>query len=174
MPGGRPPKPVEVHRRNGNPSRKNLPVPVTVLRPVRNGTPAPPPELGQRGQDFWLAVWQAGSAWLSPGLDQPMVEEVCRITDEVTGHLDDITDHGRLIEEPIATASGDVVGTRLVSNPALMNLRRAEESRRRGLIELGFTPTARARLGLAQVVIATQASKLEALIAARERKTAAR
>jgi hypothetical protein len=42
------------------------------------------------------------------------------------------------------------------------------------LIELGFSPTARARLGLAQVVIATQTSKLEALIEARQHKASRR
>jgi hypothetical protein len=103
-----------------------------------------------------------------------MVEEVCRITDEIGGHLADVAKFGRLIEEPIVSPSGAVVGTRQVPNPAILSLRRAEESRPRGLIELGFSPTARARLGLAQVVIATQTSKLEALIEARQHKASRR
>ena len=70
-----------------------------------------------------------------------------------------------------SSPKGDVVGSKIVPNPALASLRKAEESRRRGLIELGFSPTARARLGLAQIVIATQASKLEALIEARRRRS---
>ena len=69
---------------------------------------------------------------------------------------------------------GDVAGTKVVPNPALMSLRRAEESRRRGLIELGFSPTARARLGLAQVAIAKEKTKLEAILEARERKASRR
>lgn len=171
---GRPPKPVEVRRRTGNPGKRALPVPVTVLPPAPRDGPPAPAGLGTAGKQYWPLVWQAGAAWLSPALDLPLIEEVCRLADEITGHRADLAKYGRLIEEPIVTPMGDVAGYRLVANPALMSLRRAEESRRRGLIELGFSPTARARLGLAQVVIATQASKLEALIAARERRASAR
>ena len=169
---GRPPKPVEVHRRNGNPSRRHLPEPVVVLPPAPVGGPIPPEGLGDTGRRFWVDAWQAGSAWLSPAIDFGTVELAARTFDEIVGHRQEIAARGAVIESPIMY-KGEAVPEvyELKPNPAMKMLRDAEKSLLAILIELGFTPSARARLGLVQV---KAQSKLEQLARAREERSAAR
>lgn len=62
-----------------------------------------------------------------------------------------IDQHGPLIAEPITNALGETVGTRYVANPAVRMLRDAEKQLNRELNALGFDPTSRSRLGLAEV-----------------------
>jgi len=70
---GRPPKPVEEHRRLGT------------YRPDRHGAPqvwlqaaVELPEaaggLGEAGTAFWNAIWRDARTWLTPKLDRVMLE----------------------------------------------------------------------------------------------------
>ena len=167
---GRPPKPVEVHRRNGNPSKKDLPEAVVIL-PSANGIPALPENLGEVGRAAWPEIWRAAHVWLNPDLDGRQVELICRTYDELDALRNDLETHGQLLLEPIVTPKGPAIdpGTgemlmRLVPNPAAKMIRAAEKQLQSWLQELGFTPTARARLGLAEV---KRQSKLEELMAMR-------
>ena len=164
---GRPPKPIEQKRRLGNPGRRDLPVPLYEIEPVVK-IPTAPRGLQASGRRFWKDTWTAGSAWLSPRLDYAVVELAARSFDEVRAYRD-ILAKGSLLQEPITTASGKVVGTRFVPNPAEMMLRRAERQLERWLVELAIPPIARARLGLVQV---KAQSKLEALMAGGSRERA--
>lgn len=166
MPVGRPPKPVEVRRRAGNPGKRPLPEPKTAL-PAANGVPRTPNGLKTPGKRLWGQVWALGQAWLTPGLDYNTVELAARAFDEIADYRADLARYGRLLEEPIATPSGEIVGTRLVANPAEGMLRRAEKQLAGWLSALALTPTDRARLGLAQV---KAQSKLEELTARRRQQ----
>jgi hypothetical protein len=54
MPPGRPPKPTEVERRNGNPGCRPLPDLATVATlPIATRPPEPPAELGVEGHRLW-------------------------------------------------------------------------------------------------------------------------
>lgn len=165
---GRPPKPVEQKRKAGNPGRRQLPVPVVTLPPVTSIPPCPE-GLEPPGQRYWADVWVAANGWLSPHMDAPIVEMAARLWDEV-GRYRELAKNP-LLREPIVTPTGQVVGHRVVANPAVRLQRDAEKQLERWLVELGLTPSARARLGLVQV---RAESKLDSLIAAREKRATAR
>lgn len=169
-PAGRPPKPTELKRRNGNPGQRRLPTPV-VLLPGGQGTPEPPSNLGPIALNRWPLIWETAQDWLNPGLDGPQVETICRLYDEISELRKLLEVHGHLISEPIMTpkgpaidpTSGEIV-TKLVANPASRLLRAAEKQLQGWLSDLGFSPTARARLGLAEV---KRQTTLETLLAQR-------
>jgi hypothetical protein len=84
--------------------------------------------------------------------------------DDIVRLREYIAAHGAVVEEPIVTPAGKVMGTRMVANPAVKMLRDAERQLERWLMALSIPPGARAGLGWAQV---KTESKLEALMATR-------
>lgn len=141
MPKGNPPKPTELKRRLGNPGRRPLPdINKIVALPAAVGVPDPPNRLEADGLSLWRNVWTAGAIWISPATDIRFVVEACRAAD-------DVAQARRRYQ-----ASNDVNDLRGVVAASKMLTE--------ALSALGFSPTARARLGVAEVV--TQ-SKLEQL-----------
>lgn len=153
MPGGRPPKPIEVKRRNGNPGKRALPKrgSSAALEPVGPNLPAVPIALQVHGRGTWTTIWTGGQAWLSPRVDLIRVETVCRLVDDLASYREYVFKLGPLLEEPIVTPTGLEVGTRFVPNPAVKMLRDAEKQLDRELSALGFDPASRSKLGLAEV-----------------------
>jgi hypothetical protein len=109
-------------------------------------------------------VWVAGAVWLTPALDSSTVELACRTLDDIVNLRTVIAKHGSVLEEPISTPSGKIVGTRMAANPAVKMLRDAERQYERWLIALSIPPGARASLGWVQV---KAEGKLDALMATR-------
>jgi P27 family predicted phage terminase small subunit len=164
---GRPPVPNELKERRGTSRPDRLPVVQTVtLLPAVDGVPDPPAGLRTGGKRAWADIWTAAGAWVSQGLDGALVEQACRTYDEIGQLRLEIKKHGLLVEETHASASGKVLGIKLVANPAAKMLRDAEKSWKEYLVLLAIPPTERARLGLTQV---KAQSKLEALQASRGR-----
>jgi hypothetical protein len=146
MTTGRPPLPVEVKRRRGRTTKTDsggraLPVLAEVVNlPQADGTPTFPPDLGEDGQRLWRRIWQNGLTWISPHSDIEAAEQACRAADDVG------------IAQRRYRATTDPSDAR-----ALVALaKRLDEA----LSALGFNPTARSRLGVAEVV---RVSKLDAL-----------
>ena len=81
-PNGRPPKPVALKRRNGNPGKRALPPPPTSApRAAEPGEqPLPPRPLGAHGADVWARVWPA-TEWLTAA-DVELVLMLCEAADE--------------------------------------------------------------------------------------------
>lgn len=151
---GRPPKPLEQKRRTGNPGKRTLPeLSKTVALEPASSIPPVPFDLDDFARGIWSMVWSSpAQAWLSPQLDAPMrVKTVCRLHSEIHRLVEMIDKLGTLLSEPITTPTGIVVGERIVPNPAVKMLRDVEKQLDRELSALGFDPTARARLGLAEV-----------------------
>jgi phage terminase small subunit len=98
-----------------------------------------------------VAVWTAIHAsmpLLRADLDATTVVRYAdAVEDQIRCRLE-IVRNGLLLSEPIVTPRGDVVGTRLVLNPAEAALRRADAVLDRLAGHLGLSPAARARLGL--------------------------
>lgn len=150
---GRPPKPIEQKRRTGNPGRRQLPSGTVALAPVE-GIPPVPIELKPTGRAMWEMIWSGpASAWLSPQVDAIRVRTVAGLLDEIDTYHRLVATLGPVLEEPIVTPSGVVVAdsARFVPNPAVRMLRDAQKQLDRELSSLGFDPTARSRLGLAEV-----------------------
>lgn len=142
---GRPPKPVEVKRRAGNPGRRPLPDPAQVIAlPMADGVPEVPLDFGLDAARMWERAWGSAIHWLSPDSDMEAVEQACRLVDDVAI----ARERYRATRDP-----GDLRG--LVSVQKLLH---------EALSCLGFDPTARSRLGLAEV---KRASKLDELRARR-------
>ena len=144
-PTGRPPKPTEKKRALGNPGHRPLPPPPGPGEglPAATDIPEPPP-LGQDGLELWNKLWEAGSGWLSPDADKPMMVMLCQAQDESE-------------EIRRAMALGDVKRYYVVGNgqhvthPLVNQLKELRTQITGWLAALGFSPTDRARLGVGEV-----------------------
>lgn len=142
---GRPAKPVEVKRMLGNPGRRPLPELGEVqLLPGATSIPEPERPLLQYGRALWDKVWSAGINWISPTTDTELLLMTCEMVDErwnlrVKVLRDDDAKDRRGLRE---------LDRIIVGNLSL----------------LGFTPSDRSRLGVAEV---KAQSKLELMMARR-------
>ena len=148
MTAGRPPKPIEVKRATGNPGQRPLPAlaSVTPLAMAREIPPAPA-YLQAEGQRLWERAWAQAITWLSPESDMNAIETACRLADANAAAQ---TKYMATLEA--ADARGFVA---------------VNKAFRESLAALGFDPTARARLGVAEV---QKASALDELIARRAKR----
>lgn len=150
---GRPPKPIEQKRRTGRTpdtdsgGRKLAPVNAVIALPMAEGIPDPPDDLGLDGRRLWARAWNEAITWVSPHSDMESVEQTCRLVDDIT--------HAR--ERYRATRDpGD-----------MRALIAAQKLLQESLSLLGFDPTARSRLGLAEVKAVSTLDKIAARRAGR-------
>lgn len=153
MPGkvGRPPTPVERKRRVGNPGKRKLPdlASVTTIAAAVE-VPEPPRPLGSAGQELWERSWRSARHWVSPDTDLELLLMCCEQVDERVALRVRVLRDGR---------NEDRKALRDIDRQVVANLSL-----------LGFTPTDRSRLGLAEV---KAQSKLEELRARREPRSVA-
>lgn len=145
---GRPPVPIEVKRRRGTARPDRTPAPSNVVAlPPANGVPPYPADLGLDGRRLWDRAWNAALTWIALGTDAEQIEETARLADD------------------LAAARKRY---RATTDPAdLRALVAASKQFTDALSALGFNPTARARLGVAEV---KRVSALERLVAERKRR----
>jgi P27 family predicted phage terminase small subunit len=143
-PTGRPPKPVEVKRALGNPSKRPLPIAPMPNQglPAAEGIPAAP-VLGIDGQLLWQQVWKAGRH-LSPDADYHIVTLLCQSHDEAE-------DIRRAIAIGEVPRFYKLPNGSYVSHPLVVQLKDIRTQSTAWLAALGFSPADRARLGLAEV-----------------------
>lgn len=141
---GRPPKPIEQKRRTGNPGKRALPDQTAVI-PLRAATttPEPPRQLFEFGRQLWDRVWQAGAAWISPDFDIELLLIVCEQTDERIRLRASVWNNNRADERrALRTLESQIVDN---------------------MSKLGFSPTDRSRLGIAEVKIKSKLQELQEL-----------
>jgi hypothetical protein len=139
---GRPPVPTEVKRLTGNPGKRALPSESTIMMiPQAIEAPEPARPLLKYGKELWDRVWESGIAWISPNSDIEILLMTCEMVDERWNlRVRVMTDN----------------------NPKdRRGLRELEKSIYSNLSLLGFTPTDRTRLGVAEV---KKLSRLEQLM----------
>lgn len=133
-PRGRPPKPIEQHKRTGtfNAAKHNR-GPLVAVAPVDQAPYEKSPA------ELFTEIMDAGSAWFArtDGIQLSMLRE-------------SLEERARLV--PIAESSTE----------ARKQLRELNREIADWLTALGFNPTARARLGLAEVKAASTLEKLQA------------
>jgi hypothetical protein len=141
-PMGRPPKPIEQKRALGNPGRRPLPTEGSlVLLPSMYEVPEPPrPIVTEAAKALWNRTWTMGQTWLSPQTDIELLLMTCEMVDERWNLRIKVLQDNRPEERK---------GLRDLERQLIANLSL-----------LGFTPTDRSRLGVAEV---KKISKLEAL-----------
>lgn len=141
MPRGRPPRPLEQKRLLGNPGKRPLPSEGSlVLLPSAYDIPEPHRPLMTPGRELWDRVWGMGQSWISPQSDLELLMMTCEMVDErwnlrIKVMKDNRPEERRGLRE---------LDKQLVNNLSL----------------LGFSPTDRTKLGVAEV---KRRSKLEEL-----------
>mgnify|MGYP003640586223 FL=1 len=132
MPAGRPAKPAEQKRLLGNPGKRALPdeSAVVLLQQVEE-RPEPPRPLLKYGQDLWDRIWSMGATWVSDKSDLELLIMTCEMVDERWNLRVKVmqTDDSKLRR-----------GLRELDRQIVSNLSL-----------LGFTPSDRSRLGVAEV-----------------------
>jgi hypothetical protein len=143
MPAGRPSKPIEQKRLLGNPGKRALPDEGTIaLIPMATRTPEPTRPLLKYGRELWDKVWDTGINWISPNTDTELLLMTCEMIDERWNlRVRVMTDN-----DPKDRRGLRELDRAIVSNLSL----------------LGFSPSDRSRLGIAEV---KKMSKLDELMA---------
>jgi phage terminase small subunit len=134
---GRPPAPLEHHRRVGRQGSKADGRPLPALSETQSLEPAilvptVPAALDDAGAALWEAIWSHGLTWISPQSDLEMVMLACVMADDLS-YARRMARRGEDGSKWMAQATA--LGRNL-----------------QGILsELGMSPTARARLGVAEV-----------------------
>lgn len=139
-----PAKPVEKKRRAGNPGKRPLPKlsSVTAL-PAVESTPEPLRDLGAEGSKMWNRVWSAGASWLSASTDIELVQMLCESMDE-----------RMFLRQLVLSGEGE-----WRDRVALRNI---EDQIHRWLSVLGWNPSERGKLGVAEVRAMSALERLQA------------
>jgi hypothetical protein len=160
---GRPPKPVELKRKLGNPGKRRLPNPITAIAPVTVLEIAKP-DAPSRGDELTEAILAAGgAAWIGQTDRLGLLAMLRDGWDERSRLRSALYDPPEFIEEldPKSRLSWIVTTRR--------DLRDMEKQITAWLSLLGLTPSDRSRLGVAEVKAQT---KLEDLHARRDARLA--
>lgn len=136
--------PVEKKRQLGNPGKRALPGEGAIV--LHAGRVDPPEDLGAAGRALWSRVFDEGEIWVSPRLDFTILERTCRALDRAV-----------VLEQEFYADPTD--------RKIVMSINETDKVIFSGLGLLGFTPSDRAKLGLAEV---KRQSKFEELMARAE------
>jgi P27 family predicted phage terminase small subunit len=112
--------------------------------------PEAPEGLGGRGQAEWVKIWTAGR-WLWPDQDYAWVEQTARAYDDLQTYRKVVADEGLTVEG---------YNGQTTAHPLIREMRACEDTIRRCLSQLGFSPTDRARLKLTELKGAQAAQDL--------------
>jgi P27 family predicted phage terminase small subunit len=112
--------------------------------------PVPPADLGARGSVEWLKIWQAGR-WLWPDQDYAWIEQVCHAYDDLETFRAQVVKDGLTVEG---------YAGQMTAHPLIREMRACEDTIRKCLSQLGFSPTDRARLKLTELRGASELQKL--------------
>ena len=145
-----PGKPAELKRKLGAKGYQSAPKPEVMLLPMVQDVPEPPRALGDAGLELWNRTWLKGYSWLAVHTDVHLLAITCEQMDE------------RVVLRDYVMQNIDAWHERAA-------LRELEKSIRSNLSLLGFTPTDRMKLGVAEIKAET---KMEALQRRREERDA--
>jgi hypothetical protein len=147
---GRPPIPIEQKRLRGRTTTTDSggrPLPKSgdlIVLPMAEGVPLLPAGIESDGAELWKRIWQEGLTWISPTSDMAAAIEACLVADDLAV----ARRRYRATSDPKDASALVAMGKRF------------DEA----LSVLGFNPTARSRLGVAEV---KRASALETLLSRR-------
>ena len=146
-------KPIEQKRLLGNPGRRALPNPMTVVTLPQGAMPGSPPDsLGEAGREVWSIVVGHAARWIAP-TDVPQLERLARAYDDL-----------ELLDAAIAR-DGFTLRTDkgyAYLNPDVSTRDRLEDRVTKLSGRFGLTPADRSVLGLAEVRVASDLASLVA------------
>jgi P27 family predicted phage terminase small subunit len=154
MTAGRPPKPTEQKRKNGNPGQRKLPdlKNVIALSQIKANSPL---HLSDAGAKMWLDVRQM-APWIA-NTDGKLLVELCEKMDKKY----ELKEKLAAMDYVLYTDKGYAY-----ANPLFGMLNTVENDIVKLLSLLGLTPTDRSKLGVAEV---KAKGKLEALLEAQKK-----
>lgn len=112
--------------------------------------PPPPDGLRERGSVEWQKIWSAGR-WLWESQDYAWVEQCCRAYDDLDVFRAQVQIDGLTVEG---------YNGQMTAHPLIREMRACEETIRKCLSQLGFSPTDRARLKLTELRGASELQRL--------------
>lgn len=141
-PRGQPPKPLERRaleaRGDGRTVRGRRPVSAALALAPAAELPVMPEGLGERGEAEWYKLWTAGR-WLRGDQDYHWAEQVVRAYDDMAAFRERVARDGLIARGSMG---------QVIAHPLIAEIRKCEDTIRRCLSSLGFSPADRARLGL--------------------------
>lgn len=150
---GKKAEPVERKRARGAYVRKGLkaePMPESALALVdAQSVPSVPVSLGLVGAAYWGIYWTAGRRHLSELHDTPLMTRLCANFDKIA-ELESWL--GSDVERRWYTSPNGQV----VTHPAVKQIEQMDAQNTAWMSLLGFTPSDRARLGLAEIRVANE------------------
>lgn len=151
--GGAKAKPIEKKRLTGARIRNGLaasPMPETALALVdMSVVPKMPTNLGLVGQDYWTVLWTGGRRHLSELHDAPLMNRLCR-------NFDKIYELENWLGTDVTNRWYTSPNGQVVTHPAVKQIEQMDAQNTAWLSLLGFTPSDRARLGLAEIRVANE------------------
>jgi P27 family predicted phage terminase small subunit len=146
-------EPIEKKRKRGAQIRNGLaamPVPEFALATINlTDVPPAPATLGECGKAYWTMFWDAGRRHLSEKHDSALVTKLCAAIEQTS-----LIEHWQGSDVSrwfYATANGQ-----LVTHPLIKQKQELNAQITAWLSLLGFTPSDRARLGLAEIRVANE------------------
>jgi hypothetical protein len=150
---GAKPQPTEVQRMKGNTAKKKLPPKpdnrTALVNVDLESIPAAPDWCDEYGTAVWQVVWRAGRRHLSEQHDILLVTLLVERLQDRRAMRDWLGDHPE--NRWYVTANGQVV-----THPAVKQIEQIDAQVTGWLSMLGFSPSDRARLGLAEVRVANE------------------
>lgn len=144
-----PGKPAEVKRKLGAKGYTGTVPADVILLPTVSAIPEPLKPLGESGLSLWDRTWERGYSWISANTDIQLLQMTCEQLDE-----------------------RDVLRDYVLANVEAWHersaLRELEKSIRSNLSLLGFTPTDRMKLGVAEIKAESKMEQLRRRQAERE------
>jgi P27 family predicted phage terminase small subunit len=113
-----------------------------------------PPVLDEAGLELWVRIWNAGRSWLSPDVDFQLIRMLCEAQDE--HELIRLKIQSGEIERYYTTANGQ-----MVTHPMVTQLGNLRAQMTAWLAAIGFSPSDRSRLGLAEVRVRDELDELQ-------------
>lgn len=107
----------------------------------REDAPPMPRGLAVRGRKEWDKIWSSGP-WLNPDQDYAWVEMIARAYDDIAQFRKQIVNDGLIVTGYAGQTT---------AHPLIAEIRKAEAVIQKCLSILGYSPTDRARLGMAEV-----------------------
>ena len=146
-------EPIEKKRRKGMAVAKHLPavpVPEFALATIDDKTlPQPPDTLDQYGAAYWSMFWKAGRRHLSEDHDSALLEMLCQAVENVARI-------NAWLAKDVTRQFYETANGQLVTHPLVKQKQESLAQITAWLSLLGFTPSDRARLGLAEIRTANE------------------
>jgi P27 family predicted phage terminase small subunit len=142
-------KPIKLKILGGLPGKR--PAPAATAKPKRMfapGVPICPSFLSDEAKSEWSRVMVTlKKSGMLAVVDRAALASYCQAWGDLVEATETLNREGKILEQEMQTAKGEVIGTKKVPHPALRMQRDASARVKTFLAEFGFSPASRRRWG---------------------------